>query len=174
MENPLIALDTQGIHPSTAGCLEALGWLHERIAPARVLDMGCGNGILAATAALLWDAPVLAADISPKALEDAATRLSAQGLSERVQLVRSDGFSAPLIRQQAPYGLIIANLLAELQLSLAAEMKKHLAPGGHLLLSGVLRWKLAEVQAAFSSLNIEFIHEIEHSPWVSVVALSRD
>lgn len=160
-----IALNTEGAHPATHLCLQALQWLQERRDFARVLDMGCGNGILSVAAAAIWDSRVLAADISEQALEDARRNIAANGMEERVTLVRSDGFVAPRIREQAPYDLILFNLLAEPVVAMAQEVKAHLAAGGMAVIGGLLAWKAGGAAQAYQNLGFEIVRQFDDSPW---------
>ena len=63
-----LAINTQHLHPASALCLEALQWLHAREEFANILEIGCGSGILSVACASIWDANIIAADISPKAV----------------------------------------------------------------------------------------------------------
>lgn len=160
-----IALSTEGLHPSSELCLEALHWLHSRADFSHILDLGCGNGFLSLTCASIWDASVLAADISPKAVADTHAQIIAHGLESRIEAVRSDGFSNPLITQRAPYDLIICNLLAELLTGMALEVKKHTKPVGYCIFSGILDWKAADTKAIYTGLGFEILQEFNQSPW---------
>ncbi|MDE3060920.1 MAG: 50S ribosomal protein L11 methyltransferase, partial [Pseudomonadota bacterium] len=97
-----VELDTENLHPATVLMIEALHWLHERYAAENVLDMGCGGGVLSALSASIWDARVLAADISPKAVEDTSMNIASHGLDGRVTVVQSDGFLSPEIAARTP------------------------------------------------------------------------
>src|SRR5438128_825301 len=136
-----LKIDTAGLHPSTESCLKALEWLDARAEFANILDMGCGNGILSLAAASIWDANVLAVDISEKAIEDAKRAIAAYGLEERVTALRSDGFAEAEIRVRAPYDLIICNMLADFQLANAKNIQSCVKKGGYCLLSGILTWR---------------------------------
>lgn len=160
-------LDTEGAHPATIASLEALHWLHERHDFANILEIGSGNGILAIAAANIWDAQVLAADISEQAVADTSANIAAYQLENQLKVVRSDGFGHPAIAQNAPYDLIICNLLADTHLKLALELKKHSTPDGWVLLSGILSWRAADVEAAYSGLGFEIIEKSTNSPWQS-------
>jgi ribosomal protein L11 methyltransferase len=164
-----IAIETKGIHPSTGLCFEALQWLHDQRAFHNILDMGCGNGILSVAAASVWDARVLAVDVSEKALSDATKNIENQEVKDSITLLRSDGFSAPLISQRAPYDLIICNMLAEFSVEEAQKMKKCLAPDGMCILAGILAWKAETVKTVYSSLGFEITKEFSVSPWLAAV-----
>lgn len=160
-----IALTAQGAHPSTELCLEALQWLQSRAECANILEIGCGNGILSVAAAAAFGAPVLAADISPNAVADANENIAAHGLDGMVSVIRADGLNHKEIRARAPYDLIIANLLPELHVRLAGEIRTHLAPGGHLLLAGSLAWLAEGVEQAYTGLGFELIEKFDNPPW---------
>ncbi len=164
-----IAIDTIGAHPATELCISALQWLHERQDYFNILDMGCGNGILSVVAATVWDARVLAVDISEKALTDAAAHIKANRLEDRITLVRSDGFLTPEIAQRGPYDLIIINLLAEFLVEMAPKVKEQLASGGFALISGMLAWKAADTERTYLNLGFEIIEQFANSPWHSTL-----
>ncbi len=153
--------------------MKALQWLHEARDFTNILDMGCGNAILSTVAATIWEAKVLAVDISEKALEDAGRNITAHGLDRQITLFRSDGFSDPLIDQRAPYDLIICNMLAEFTVETARQVQKYLAPGGICLLAGILAWKAEAVKTTYSSLGLEIVKEMANSSWQSYVMRHR-
>jgi ribosomal protein L11 methyltransferase len=164
-----IAIATAGLHPTTEACLEALQWLQERAQCANILEIGCGNGILALAAASIWDTQVLAADISEKAVADTIENINKYQMESKVTAIRSDGFGHRLIAQRAPYGLIICNLLAKTLVSIAADLKKHSAPGGYVLMSGALSWLGADTETAYKALGFEIIKKTSFHNWNSYV-----
>jgi ribosomal protein L11 methyltransferase len=136
-----------GQHGSTAGCLELLEALVERVGePSRVIDLGTGSGILAIAAARLGACEVLAVDMDPDAVASAAANVTRNGLDPRVRCVvaAADAVDAPA----AP--LILANLLAAAHRALAATYARLLTPGGLLVLGGILDGEAHQVEAAVS------------------------
>jgi ribosomal protein L11 methyltransferase len=160
-----IAVSTEGLHPTTESCLEALQWLQETKECRNVLDMGCGNGILSVVAASIWDAKVLAADISDKAVEDTRQMAAANGLGDVISVIRSDGIDNHLIKNNSPYDLICFNLLAEPIIKSAPLIKALLAKDGICIISGILRWESEAVINTFKELNIEIYKELSNTPW---------
>ncbi len=157
------------LHPTTVSCLEALQWLSEKHRWANVLDIGCGDGILSLVAASVFDGcRVLAADIAPQAVADTQHKFSAFGKGLET-VVRSDGFNHPLIKERAPYDLIICNLLAEPLIEWSGLVKAHLAPGGVCLLSGILTWLSPELEEAYERQGFAMIHSVTRSPWMTHV-----
>ena len=110
-----------GHHETTALCLRALSGSRLRrhkagVAPhhdgrPRVLDVGCGSGVLGIAAAKLWRVPVLATDIDPIAVDVARGNCRANGVGPLVRSVVADGLEHPIVRERAPYDLIVANIL---------------------------------------------------------------
>jgi len=135
-----------GSHETTRGCLLMLGRLACRLRPARPLDLGCGSGVVALAMARLWHRNILASDIDP-----AAARITAENARiNRVPVHRhpaagwgivplaASGLEHPSLRQARPFDLIVANILARPLEVMASELVRALAPGGRLLLAGLL------------------------------------
>jgi len=164
-----IMLDGGKFHPSTRLSLEALQWLEDRIAPQNVLDMGCGSGILSLIAAQLWDAKVLACDISEKAIEDTTGNINEFGMEEAITAIRSDGFKHGDIQKHGPFGLIIINLLAQWHVAMAMDIHKELLPGGRALLSGILAWQMDGIRDAFGAINMHIEQIFTENEWQAAV-----
>src|SRR6185369_14527075 len=97
---------------TTALCLGVLSELARERRFRKVLDLGCGTGLLAIGAAKLWKRPVLASDIDPVAVEVTRDNASANGVGPLVRAVTADGLANPVLANGAPYDLLIANILA--------------------------------------------------------------
>jgi len=130
-----------GHHETTALCLRVLSDLSKKRRFANVLDLGCGTGLLAIGAAKLWRRPVLASDIDVVAVEVTRENAAANGEAPLIRALTADGLTHPVLAKQAPYDLIIANILASPLTRLAPEIAKALAPGGVAILSGLLQWQ---------------------------------
>src|SRR4051812_20321021 len=127
-----------GHHETTALCLAVLSDLAKRRSFINVLDLGCGTGLLAIGAAKLWRKPVLASDIDPVAIEVTEENAQGNGVAPLVRAVVADGLTHPALAAKAPYDLIIANILAGPLTHMAVQISAALAPGGVLVLSGLL------------------------------------
>jgi ribosomal protein L11 methyltransferase len=130
-----------GHHETTALCLRVLSDLSKKRRFANVLDLGCGTGLLAIGAAKLWRRPVLASDIDVVAVAVTRENASANGEAPLIRALTADGLTHPVLAKQAPYDLIIANILASPLTKLAPEIARALAPGGIAVLSGLLQWQ---------------------------------
>ncbi len=158
-----------GHHESTRGCLMALDALSQRDRPKAGLDLGCGSGILAIAMAKLWRAPVVACDIDPLAV--AVTRENARlnGVAPLVRAVRGDGAARRSVMKQGPYDVMTANILAGPLAAMAAELRRALAPGGRLVLSGLLRGQDGAVLARYRARHLRLESRLVLDDWVTLV-----
>ena len=141
-----------GHHPTTEGCLTMLARQEESL-PARVLDLGTGSGLLAIGARRLWPhASILATDIDAPSVaiaEENAEINGAQGIAVR----RADGVDDS-VREAGPFDLILANILAEPLIAVAPDIGSVLAPGGRVILAGLLARQEAAVVAAYEGESL--------------------
>lgn len=144
-----------GGHPTTQLALQAMVALAALRPFNSILDMGCGAGLLAMTAAHLWpQARIVAADIEAGAVRVAQENFALNGLEERVQAVRSDGCRHPDIQAVAPFDLMLCNITADTIVRLANGLCKVLAEDGVIVLSGVLTHRSAEILALFAQSGL--------------------
>jgi ribosomal protein L11 methyltransferase len=167
-----------GEHASTYGCLLALDRLARRAAVRRglaragtpaALDMGCGSGILALAMAKAWRRPVLAADIDPEAVRVAHANARANGVAALVRPVLSDGIGDAALRRGAPYAVIAANILARPLRAMSRGLAGLLAPGGALILAGLLQRQEAMVLTAYRAQGLWLHARILRRPWAILV-----
>ena len=160
-----------GHHGTTQGCLEALDRLvAQGVDAANVADIGCGTAVLAMAAARVWpDARVLASDIDAVAVEVAAANLRANDQVGRVDLYESNGMAHARIQAAAPFDLIFANILKQPLIDLAPDLATVLAPGGRVLLSGLLSRQADEVIDAYTSQGLILTQSNTISDWVTLV-----
>ncbi|MBQ0957864.1 50S ribosomal protein L11 methyltransferase [Ideonella sp. 4Y11] len=136
--DPGLAFGT-GTHPTTRMCLR---WIAAHAQPwPRVLDYGCGSGILAIGAALHGAQVIDAVDIDPAAVESSRANAVANGVALNAGLPDA---------AQGVYPLVLANILATPLKLLAPLLCAHLAPGGHLVLAGILARQADELRAAYA------------------------
>jgi ribosomal protein L11 methyltransferase len=164
--DPGMAFGT-GLHPTTRLCLAALEPLADegRLAGARVLDVGCGSGILAIAALKLGAASALGVDTDPVAVE--ATLANAR----RNRLTR--GLAArmgSLPTGDPPADVVLANLIAGVLVTLAPLLREELRPGGTLLASGIFSDREGEVRDALRAAELEIVGRTSEGDWVALEA----
>jgi ribosomal protein L11 methyltransferase len=167
-----------GHHETTSGCL----WAIERLARegrrfSRILDLGTGTGLLAFAAARIWRrAHVVASDIDPVSIEIAAgnAAINAVALGRRagqVELHVAAGLGDRRVAE-APYGLILANILAGPLIELAPAITRALEPGGTLVLAGLLTGQEAGVVTAYRREGLRVERRDRRGEW-SILRLRR-
>ena len=140
--DPGLAFGT-GTHPTTRMCLRWTARQAAALAPGwtRVLDYGCGSGILAIGAALFGARGIDAVDIDPAAVTSTEANAQANGVALNAGLPE---------RASGSYPLVLANILATPLKLLAPLLAGHVAPGGHLVLAGILDRQADELKAAYA------------------------
>ena len=184
-----------GHHATTAGCLAALdrlaSALPSRAAPARsptpppsqdnvsaggagerpgavftnIIDLGTGTGLLAFAARHLWpEAAVMATDIDPIAIAVTSENAAANEVAG-VDLLVADGARDAAIAARAPYDLVIANILAGPLVAMAAEIAAIAAPGGSVVLAGLLTRQADDVVAAYAACGMALADSDARGDW---------
>lgn len=162
-----------GHHGTTAGCLEMIEKVM-RASPggpcgaAPVLDLGTGSGVLAIAAARLGPVKVLATDIDPIATRVARENVRHNHAAAQIRCVTATGFHSTAFREAGPFRLIIANILARPLMRMAPDLKRHLAPGGSVILSGILASQRWQVLAAYNGQGMRHVKTLWRNGWVTI------
>lgn len=174
--DPGMAFGT-GLHPTTRLCLAGVErWADEgRFGPGtaarggtRVLDVGCGSGILSIAAGLFGAESVLGLDTDQIAIDATTANARRNRLARRI---RARAGSLP--SGQPPFDLVLANLIASLLVTLAPGLAAELRPGGRLLASGIFVDREADVQAAFGTVGLDVVGRWAEGEWVALEAVRR-
>ena len=159
-----------GHHGTTAGCLSVLEDLVERHHPERAIDFGTGSGILAIAAARLGVARVVAVDDDPDAVANAMANAARNHVSDRVHCVLGD--AGALSTEPAP--LVLANLMRAAHLRLAPVYRRALAPGGALVVGGLLEAEADEVAEALGREGLDRRRGIALEGWTTLEMRRRE
>jgi len=158
-----------GHHGTTLGCLRALDRLVEDgLEPKSVLDLGCGTAVLAMAAAHVWPVTPLASDIDQVAVEVAEANAAANGLAGRIKCVEAAGLDHPTLLAAAPYDLVFANILKGPLIELAPSIAGAMAPGGTLILSGILNEQAEEVLSVYTALGFNTLQNEQIVDWTTL------
>jgi ribosomal protein L11 methyltransferase len=159
-------------HATTLGCLLAIDRLARQHTFVRVLDLGCGTGVLAIAAAqVLPHAHVLASDIDPIATAVAAQNAKINGMARRIRFVTATGLDHPQLH--GSYNLIIANILARPLIALSTRLHRALAPDGRIVLSGLLVTQAAQVIAHYRAAGFILERRQDLTGWSILTLLPR-
>ena len=169
-----------GHHETTTGCLEALSRLKDAGAAfSDMLDLGTGTGLLAYAALKLWPAARAAAsDIDGVAIEVARDNAKVNGVRlgrarGQCELAVAAGLDHPRLKARSPYDLVIANILAGPLIELAPSVAAAMAPGGRLLLAGLLDRQAEEVARAYRRHGLMLAARLDRGDWPTLVMRKR-
>ncbi len=154
-----------GEHGSTRGCLRALEMVAHR-RPARIIDMGTGSGILAMAAASLLRRRVLAVDNDPWSVRVTAQNAALNRLRPRIRPRLAHGWQGLRGRQ---FDLVLANILARPLCLMARDLAGHLAPGGTVILAGLLTGQVPMVLAAHRRQGLHLERVLREGNWATMV-----
>jgi len=149
-----------GLHPTTQACLERLSTLE--VAGKRLLDVGCGSGVLAIAAAKRGATGVTAVDTDPLAVRAAAENAARNGVAVAV----SAGSAADV---SGTFDVVLANIVAPVLRRIAPDLRARLAPGGALVLAGIIAGEEVETARAFAGLGLHVTDRDARGDWVSLV-----
>lgn len=160
--DPGMAFGT-GTHETTRMCAILC---EKHVKPGeRVLDLGCGTGILALVAAKLGAGKILAVDIDEAAEKTAAENVAKNGESGRIEVRR--GVLEDI--QPQPFDLIMINIIADVIISLAGNIRGYISDNTRIILSGIIRNRRDEVVSAWKATGFRLIEEISMGEWVALV-----
>lgn len=160
--DPGMAFGT-GMHPTTRLCLVALEDRADRGPLGRVLDVGCGSGILSIAAVHLGATRALGVDIDPVAVESTLANARHNRVGKRV---RAREGSVPT--GEGPFDTVLANLVAGVLIELASVLAAELVPGGTLVASGIFVDREPETRAALEGAGLGVVGRWQDSDWVAL------
>jgi ribosomal protein L11 methyltransferase len=166
--DPGMAFGT-GLHPTTRLCLAGIErWADDGLLDdARVLDVGCGSGILAIAAARLGARSVHGVDTDPIAVDATIANARRNRVARRVSAGRG---SVPLVAgrgaARGPFDLVLANLIASLLTDLAEPLAACIRPGGRMLASGIFIDRERQVAEAFGDAGLRVVQREQETDWV--------
>jgi ribosomal protein L11 methyltransferase len=163
-----------GHHGTTRGCLLALDGICKKLGARRklnILDLGTGSGVLAIAAARALRRRVLATDVDPAAVRVARANCVLNHAGPFVEVVTADGVTRRPLLARAPFDLVFANILLRPLQRFAAPLIGLAAPGGRLVLSGLLKSQANAALAAYGALALE--HRIDIEGWSTLVMIKR-
>ncbi len=160
-------------HATTQGCLAAIDRVTRQRQYDRVLDLGCGSGVLAiAVARSLPHAAIVASDLDHQSVVVARENMRANGVGSRIQAIVAGGLQHPVLRARAPFDLLIANILAGPLIVLSKSLAKAVIPGGTVILSGILTPQAPQVSAAYLAAGLHLVRHDRVYGW-STLTLAR-
>lgn len=162
-----------GHHGTTRGCLLLLDQVLNQRTPKRVLDLGSGTGVLAIAAAKALRRRVLASDIDPRSVIVARENAQLNGAGNWVEAIHATGFQSPHFAANGPFGLVLANILANPLRQLAPALTAHLAPQAFVILSGLLPNQANSVVAAYRGAGLKLLKRIQIDGWSSLLMQRR-
>jgi ribosomal protein L11 methyltransferase len=165
--DPGMAFGT-GLHPTTRLCLAALEALADegRVEGARVLDVGCGSGILAIAALKLGAIDAFGVDTDPIAVESTLANARRNRLARRIH-----ARVGSLPTDEPAFDVVLANLIAGVLVPLARALRNELRPGGTLLASGIFVDREAEVASAFEAAGLAIRERTAEGDWVAITVV---
>jgi ribosomal protein L11 methyltransferase len=184
--DPGMAFGT-GLHPTTRLCLAGIErWADEGLlgasragassrpaeaapsrasGPVRLLDVGCGSGVLAIAAGLLGAGALVGVDSDPIAIEATLANARRNRVARRLR-----AWQGSLPSGAGPFDLVAANLIASVLIALAGDLAAELRPGGRLLASGIFVDREAAVRAAFEGAGLRVLRRDAEGDWVALEA----
>lgn len=161
-----------GQHETTRLCVDAMVELAAAgRRPGKIVDLGCGSGILALAAALLFPAAqrIVAVDNDPEATETTRENAEHNQLGERLEI-----FTGTALELGDDFDLILANIRPSVLIPIADQLARRLAPGGLVMLSGILGEEAEDVLAAYTALGLRLHLRRDLNEWCALILRPGD
>lgn len=162
-----------GHHGTTRGCLVAIDAQARRTRLRRILDIGTGTGVLGIAAAKRFRRHVFASDIDSAAVAVAKSNARLNRVTGLYQAITARGLTAHDFRMKGPFDLILANILLRPLMLMARPAARLVAPGGVIVLSGLLPEHAAAAIAAYRPQGLVLAKRILCEGWVTLVMVKR-
>jgi ribosomal protein L11 methyltransferase len=157
-----------GHHGTTRGCLILFDRMLKRRRPRRVLDVGCGAGVLAIAAAKVLKRKIWLGDIDPVAVTVANDNARANGAGAFCRTLVSRGVENARLREGAPYDLVFANILAKPLRLLAPSLASVMSAQGEAIISGLLLTDVNGVLASWRAQGFDLVERVDLDGWASL------
>lgn len=158
-----------GHHQTTQCCLRNISYLDGLgVSPMRILDMGCGTGILGICAVKIWSrAELIGVDIDPEAVRISTENYRANGVS-------ADAVVGCVVNDISRFNLILCNILKQPLIDLCAHFRKALTPGGYIITSGFISSQECEVVDCYEKAGFVITNRIQADEWLSIMFRKND
>lgn len=157
-----------GHHGTTLGCLKALNKIRRRQKIGKVLDLGTGSGVLAIAALKVGARLAIGTDIDADSV-GVAIENAAKNDVTRFKAICAKGANSTLVRTQGPFDTVFANILMRPLIGLAPDIQKMTAPGGTVILSGLLHHQVPLVRTAFTARGVKMEDHLREDGWSTLV-----
>lgn len=158
-----------GHHETTTGCLEAIDKVLKRRKPRHMIDVGTGTGVLAIALAKRTRSTVIASDIDPISVTTTIENAAQNGVGTQIVALEATGVNHPTIQRNAPYDLIVANILAGPLMALAPAIGRIAQKGAVVILSGILQHQARGVINAYARQGMVLNQKLQRKDWTTLI-----
>lgn len=158
-----------GHHGTTLGCLLGLQQLLRKRRVRKVLDLGTGSGVLSIAALKTGAERAIGTDIDLDSIRVADENAAKNAVAVRFKGVHCSGVRHRIVQADAPYDTVFANILARPLVRLAPDIHRITAPGGAIILSGLLRHQEPQVIGAFAGRGLTLVNRFHRDGWSTLL-----